>query len=186
MKLLSNIFNLGYAIPGAVIAIGLMAFFGTTDRILREFLGKIMPLERGLFLSGTFGALIIAYLIRYLAISNKQVEPGMGQVNQTMHEASRSLGKTSLQSLILIDLPLSKISLLAAALLAFIEVLKELPLTMILRPFNFDTLATRSFELASDEMLAMSANPALVIILVSVAAIVILNNVMSKKKKGYG
>lgn len=110
----------------------------------------------------------------------------MGQVTRTMHEAARSLGKSSLQSLVLIDLPLSKMSLLAAGLLVFIEVLKELPLTLILRPFNFDTLATRSFELASDEMLTMSAPPALMTVCVSVVAIVCLNNIFSRKRTRYG
>jgi iron(III) transport system permease protein len=186
VKLFSNFFNLGYAVPGAVIAIGIMAFFGSADKFLRVLLSQILPIERGLFLSGTFGALILAYLIRFLAIANKQIEPGMGQVTRTMHEAARSLGKSSFCSLVLIDLPLSKMSVLAAGLLVFIEVLKELPLTLILRPFNFDTLATRSFELASDEMLAMSAPPALMTVCVSVVAIVCLNHMFSRKRTHNG
>lgn len=184
-SLFSNLFNLGYTIPGAVIAIGLMALFGSTDNIIRNILLRVANVESGLFLSGTLVALMLAYLVRFIAVANKQIGPGIGQVTYTMHEASRSLGKSPLQSLLLIDLPLSKLSVLAAGLLVFIEILKELPLTLVLRPFNFDTLATRSYELASDEMLARSALPALMIVAVSIGAIAFLNHIFARKRNIY-
>lgn len=181
MSLFTNLFNVGYTVPGVVLAIGFMAYFGSTDRFIRNVFSSTGYLQ-GLILSGSLFGLIMAYVIRFIAVSNKQVGPGIGQVTRTMHEASRSLGKNSLQSLFLIDIPLSKLSFLGAGLLVFIEILKELPLTIILRPFNFDTLATRSFELASDEMLSMSAPPSIMIVAVSMVAIVFLHRIFANKR----
>ncbi|MCG8604919.1 iron ABC transporter permease [bacterium] len=181
MQHLSKIAILGYSIPGAVIAIGVMLPFARIDAFLSSISAQLDG-ARGLFLSGTLFMVLFAYLVRFLALALNPLESGFEKSCSRLDEASRSLGTSPLRTLFTINLPLIKSALLAAVILVFVDVLKELPLTLILRPFNFDTLATRAFELASDEMVAESANAALVIIAVGILPVVVVNKLLTRGK----
>lgn len=176
VKILSRITTLGYAIPGAVVAIGIMVPFLWIDSQLNTFTGQGIRIA----LTGTWLALVYAYTVRFMAVGYNSVESGLEKISTSMDEASRSLGQSNRKTLLRILLPLLKSSVISAALLVFIDVLKELPLTLILRPFNFDTLAIRAFEFATDERLAEAAPAALVIILAGMIPVIILNRMMGK------
>jgi iron(III) transport system permease protein len=122
-------------------------------------------------------------VVRFLAVGYNPIDSGFKKVCNNLDEASRSLGTSPLKTLLKIDLPLIKSTIFSGALLVFVDVLKELPLTLILRPFNFDTLATKAFELAGDELVAESANPALIIIATGILPIIFLSSLISKKVK---
>jgi iron(III) transport system permease protein len=154
---------LGYSIPGAVIAVGVMVTVLAVDRALTG--------GTALILTGGLAALLFAYVVRFMAVGFLSVEAGFTRIGSNLGSASRTLGASPLRTLARVELPLLRRALLAAATLVFIDVLKELPLTLILRPFNFDTLATRAFELASIEQLAQSAPAALLVI--GTAAVVV-------------
>ena len=181
-RFLSSSMTLGYAVPGAVIAIGIMILFGRMDLWLDQLVSIITGSPGRLFLSGSLGALILAYAIRYLGVAFNPLAAGFTQISSGIHEASRTLGRTSLKSLLTVDLPNIPASLKAAGLLVFIDILKELPLTMILRPFNFDTLAVRAYEMASDERLTMAAMPSLIIVAAGILPAFILSS--SRIRKG--
>jgi iron(III) transport system permease protein len=176
VRALARIATLGYALPGAVVAIGIMVPFLWLDGRL----AAAMP-GLGVALSGTWFALVYAYMVRFLAVGYHSMESGMAGLSHSMDEASRSLGHTNLNTLRKVILPLMKAPVLSATLLVFIDVLKELPLTLILRPFNFDTLAIRAFEYASDERVAEAAPAALIIVLVGIVPAFLLNRMMGGK-----
>lgn len=180
-KVITQIAVIGYAIPGAVIAIGILIPFTSWNILWSDWIEATFNIKTGLFLSEFFISITFAYLVRFLAVSYNSVDSGFSKVSIRMSEASRSLGKTPFYTLLKIDLPLIKWQLLAAFIMVFIDVLKELPLTLILRPFNYHSLATRTYEYAGDEMIHESAVPALVIILLGIGASVLLNNVMKKR-----
>jgi iron(III) transport system permease protein len=156
--------SLGYSIPGAVVAVGLLIPFIWLDRKVQGLVLLLGGHPPGLLLSGTVAALILAYLVRFLAVALNPVDAGFERLCGNLDESARSLGVAPLRALLRVDIPLLRGTLVAAGLLVFVDVLKELPLTLILRPFDFDTLATRAFQLASDEQVARSALPALLII----------------------
>lgn len=172
---------LGYAVPGAVIAIGVMVPFIGLNKWMNAWIMALSDYSPGLFLSEGFVIILIAYLVRYLAVAFQPIESGLEKVSQRMDESARSLGYSPLKTLFKVHLPLVRNGVISAAILVFVDVLKELPLTLILRPFNFDSLATRTFELASDEMLAESAIPALLIVVVGAFPIIFLNRLMGNE-----
>jgi iron(III) transport system permease protein len=177
MKFLARVSTLGYALPGAVVAIGILVPFLWIDARLAPIGGQGVRIA----LTGTWFALIYAYLVRFMAVGYNSIESGLEKIPRSMDDASRSLGRSNIRTLWSINLPLVRASVVSAALLVFIDVLKELPLTLILRPFNFDTLAIRAFEFASDERVAEAAPAALVIILVGMIPVVILNKLIEGK-----
>jgi iron(III) transport system permease protein len=156
--------GLGYAIPGAVIAVGVLVPLGRLDNALAGWLEQWLGRPTGLILTGTVAALIYAYLVRLLAVSLQTIEAGLAKITPSMDDAARSLGSAPAATLARIHVPLLAPSLATAALLVFIDVLKELPATFALRPFNFDTLAIEAYNLAKDERLSEAALPALVIV----------------------
>ena len=158
--------SLGYAIPGAVIAVGVLVPLGRLDNWLADLLEQALGARVGLLLTGTVVALVYAYLVRFLAIALQTVEAGLAKVRPSMDDAARSLGATPGATLLRVHAPLLVSSLSAAALLVFVDVMKELPATFALRPFNFDTLAVEAYHLAKDERLAEAAVPSLVIVAV--------------------
>lgn len=175
---------LGYAIPGTVIAIGVMIPLAWLDNRIDLLAESWFGIRTGLFLSGSLFALILAYSVRFLAVSLHSVESGLARIKPNMDNAARSLGASSSQVLTKIHLPLLRGSVLTALLLVFVDALKELPATLILRPFNFNTLAVRTYELASDERLADAALPALSIVLVSLIPVIILARGLDSDLKG--
>lgn len=176
VKNITKISTLGYAIPGAVIAVGVMIPFIALDKWIYNTL--ISSKTAGLLFSGTLFALIFAYIVRFMAVGYNPVEAGFQKIGIHVNEASRLLGTRSTKTLWKIDLPLIKTSLVSGIILVFVDVLKELPLTLILRPFNYQTLATKAFDLATNEMIAESANAALIIILTGIIPIIFLNRLI--------
>jgi iron(III) transport system permease protein len=169
---------LGYAIPGAVIAVGVMIPMMGIDRMINWTFSNQM----GMILSGTLFILVVAYIVRFMAVGYNAIDAGFQKTGVAVNEVARSLGASPLRTLWKIDLPLIKNSIAGAVLLAFVDILKELPLTLILRPFNFSTLATKAFDMATNEMIAESANASLVVVLTGVIPIILLNNMISKRK----
>ncbi|MCI0353415.1 MAG: iron ABC transporter permease, partial [Acidobacteria bacterium] len=176
---------LGYAIPGTVVAVGVMLLLGWSDNALAGWLQKHLGISAGLLLSGTVAALVFSYLVRFLAISMQTVEAGLGKIGHNMDDAARSLGLGPLRALRRVHLPIMRGSLLTAVLLVFVDVLKELPATLILRPFNFNTLAVRAYELANQERLADASTAALAIVLVGVLPVILLSRSISRSRPGY-
>lgn len=181
-----NLAGLGYAIPGAVIAIGVVIPFAWLDNTLDAWMRATFGIATGLLLSGTLIALIFAYTVRFLAVSLHTVEAGLGKINPSMDTAARSLGRTPGQVLQEIHMPLMRGTWLTALLLVFVDVMKELPATLVMRPFDFNTLAVRAFELASDERLADSSSAALAIVLAGVIPVVLLSRSISRVRPGHG
>lgn len=174
--------GVGYAVPGTVIAIGVIIPFAWLDNTLDAWLRATLGVSTGLLLSGTLAALLFAYLVRFLAVALQTVEAGLGKCRRSMDEAARSLGLRPRQVLWRVQVPLLRGSLLTALLLVFVDVLKELPATLILRPFNFNTLAVRAFELAGDERLADSAPAALTIVLAGLIPVLLLSRSITRSR----
>lgn len=164
---------LGYSVPGAVMALGVLAFITRIDKWLYS-----MTESTDWFISTTLIALIFALVVRYMAVGVKNIQSGYLGISNNTHDAARSLGRKNFNILFSVDVPLLKNYLLSVFILVFVDVLKELPLTMILRPFNFDTLATKAFYLASDELLRESANASILIVLAGLLPIFVLNRLM--------
>jgi len=173
-RLSSRIVGLGYAVPGSVIAVGVLIPVTRLDQILAATWQQLSGVNPGLILTGGIAALIYAYIARFLAIALQTVEAGLTRVTPSMEAAARSLGSSEGETLRQVHLPLVRGSLLTAFLLVFVDVMKELPATLVMRPFNFDTLATQTYSLAADERLPEAATAALVIVLVGLLPIIVL------------
>ncbi|MCC5932238.1 MAG: iron ABC transporter permease [Cyclobacteriaceae bacterium] len=180
MKGLTKTSTIGYSIPGAVIAVGIMIPVLRLDKFITQWFENLLNIELGLLLTGTLFILVYAYTVRFLAVAYNSVDAGFKKIPEGLTEASRSLGKSTFITLIRVNLPLLKASAISGALLVFVDVLKELPLTLILRPFNFSTLATRAFELASDERIGESAGPALIIVFTGILPVILLSRLVTK------
>ena len=166
---------IGYAIPGAVIAVGVLFPIGTLDNAIDAWTRSTFNISTGLLLSGTITALIFAYLVRFLAVSYNSVESSLSRVKPSLDDAARSLGHGASSTLLRIHAPLMSGGLLTAVILVFVDVMKELPATLIVRPFNFDTLAVEVYRLAADERLAEAAAPALAIVAVGIIPVMLLS-----------
>jgi iron(III) transport system permease protein len=184
MRTLARVAGLGYAIPGAVIAIGILIPFGAFDNALDGFLRDRFGISSGLLLSGTVFAVMFAYVVRFLALSFGTLEAGLSRVTPSMEMAARTLGLGPARTLIRVNLPIIRTSMLTAAILIFVDSMKELPATLILRPFNFDTLATYVYEFASDERLEESALGALAIVIVGILPVILLTETMRRRDDG--
>jgi iron(III) transport system permease protein len=167
--------GLGYAVPGTVIAVGVMIPFAWIDNGIDAWMRATFGVSTGLLLSGTLVALVFAYMVRFLAVALQTVESGLGKIRPSMDEAARSMGHRPAGVLRRIHVPMLRGSLLTALLLVFVDVLKELPATLILRPFNFNTLAVRAYELAGDERLADSGPAALTIVATGLLPVILLS-----------
>jgi iron(III) transport system permease protein len=173
--------GLGYAIPGVVIAVGVMAPVTQIDRWLSAWLGSHFGIAPQLWLSGTIVALVFAYLVRFMSIALQTVDSGLAKIRRSMDDAARSLGLRPAQTLRRVHAPLLVRSLLAAALLVFVDVMKELPATLAMRPFNFDTLAVQTYNLAKDERLAEASVAALAILVVGLVPVLMLSRTMARR-----
>jgi iron(III) transport system permease protein len=176
--------SMGYAIPGTVIAVGVMIPFAWFDNTLDAFLMEHFNISSGLLISGTVAILIFAYLTRFLAVSINTVEAALGKIKPVMDEVAKTTGMSSGGIIKRIHMPMMRGSLLTALLLVFVDVLKELPATLILRPFNFNTLAVRTYELANEERLADAAVPALAIVLAGIIPVIMISNSISRSRAG--
>ncbi|MEA3291104.1 MAG: iron ABC transporter permease [Pseudomonadota bacterium] len=174
--------GMGYAVPGTVIAVGVMIPFAAFDNALDGWMRARFGISTGLLLSGTLLALLFAYLVRFLAVSLQTVEAGLGRIRFSLDEAARSMGFRPLAIARRVHIPMLRGSLLTALLLVFVDVLKELPATLILRPFNFNTLAVRAYELASDERLADAAPSALMIVVAGILPVILLSRSITRSR----
>ena len=174
--------SIGYAIPGTVIAVGVIIPFAWLDGSIDSFMRSNFGISSGLIFSGTIFALMFAYVVRFLALSLQTVESGLGKIKSSMEDASCSLGCSHQETLFNIHIPLMKSSTITALMIVFVDVMKELPATLILRPFDFNTLAVRTFELASDERLADSSTAAITIVLVGLFPVIYLSKIISKSR----
>jgi iron(III) transport system permease protein len=172
--------TLGYAIPGTVIAVGVLLPLGVFDNWLDAQMKSWFGLSTGLIFSGTMLALLYAYLVRFLAVANGAIETGFKRIPPHIDDVARTLGRTRRQVITQVHLPLLKRSMLMSAAIVFVDVLKELPATLIVRPFNFDTLAVRVYQLASDERLAQAATGSLVIVAIALVPIILLTRVADR------
>ena len=172
--LASRIVGLGYAVPGSVIAVGVLIPVTRLDHWLAGLWEQMTGGNPGLILTGGIAALVYAYLARFLAIALQTVEAGLVRITPSMEAAAQSLGSRPAETLRRVHLPLMRGSLLTAALLVFVDVMKELPATLVMRPFNFDTLATQTYTLAADERLAEASTAALAIVGVGLLPIILL------------
>lgn len=179
-KIYGRIVILGYSIPASIIAIGVLVTFISIDRSLGAVY-EVFQLKN-LFISSSSFVLIFALTIRFMAIGYNNIESGYSKMGKKYYEASKLLGRGEWFTFRYVDFPILKPAILSAAILAFVDVLKELPLTLILRPFNFDTLATRVYTYAGDEMIHEASIYSLMIIGVSVLALVVLSVIRKRDK----
>lgn len=166
--------TIGYAAPGAVLAIGILIPFAILDHWVADFIEVITGVDPGLLLTGSAAAIVFAYVVRFFAISQGAVDGAMAQVTPAMDMAARSLGRKRWGILRRIHLPLIRGAVLTAMVLTFVDATKELPATLMLRPFDFDTLATRVYEFASLEDLERAAPAALLVTLAGLLPVLIL------------
>lgn len=179
-KLYAKVTVLGYSIPGAIIAIGVLAWFIFLDHQLYGLYQIVNVDSVKLVLSSSIVMLLFAYVIRFLAMGFNSMQAGFEKIGNRFSEASRILGVNKTGTFFRVDLPMIKPALLSGCVLVFVEVIKELPLTLLLRPFNFDTLASKVFQYASDEMIQEAAIPSMIIIAFSLLAIYFSNRIETK------
>ena len=172
--------SMGYAMPGAVIAVGVLVPLGYFDNTVDSFMRANFGISTGLLLSGTIVALLFAYVVRYLAVALKTVDTAFQRIPPSMDDAARNLGEGPTGVLMRVHVPLLRRGVLAAAIFVFADVMKELPATIILRPFNFDTLAIRTFRLAQDGRLEEASTSALLIVAVGILPVIILSRAMNR------
>ena len=167
--------TLGYALPGALLAVGLLAPLGALDQSLTRFARDSLGWSGGLLLTGTAAILIYALSVRFLTVAYNSVSGGLSRIPPRLDSAARSLGAGPGRVLARIYAPLLAPSLAGAAALVFIDTVRELPATLILRPFNLETLATRTYRLASDERLVEASIPALILLAAGLLPVLLLN-----------
>jgi iron(III) transport system permease protein len=182
MRLAIRIAAMGYAIPGSVIAVGVLIPMGYFDNTLDSWMRSTFNISTGLLLSGTIAALIYAYLVRFLAVALGAVESSLNKIKPSLDDASRSLGYDATSTLVKVHVPLMSGGMLTAAMLVFVDVMKELSATLVIRPFNFDTLAVRVYQYASDERLIEASAPALAIVLVGIVPVIFLSWRIAKSR----
>lgn len=171
---------LGYALPGAVIAVGILLPLGRFDNAIAAWMEQQFGIKTGLILTGSMTALIYAYLVRFLAVAFQTVEAGLTRVTPSMDDAARSLGLSPGRTLARVHVPIMSGSLATAALLVFVDVMKELPATFAMRPFNFDTLAVEAYNLAKDERIAEAAVPSLVMVCIALLPLILLSRQIAR------
>ena len=176
LRRMAMIASTGYAVPGTMLAIGVLIFAGGIDRIYAGLVGD----DRASLLLGGLGILLVAYLVRFQAVGYGTALSGIRRLPDNMMGASRVLGNGFAGSLQRVILPLLRGSIMAGGLLVFVDVLKELPMTLLLRPFDFETLATYTYQFAKDEMLEEAAFPALMIVISGLLPVILMNHMLRR------
>jgi iron(III) transport system permease protein len=184
LAVLTRLSVVGYAMPGAVLALGIIIPFGWLDNRVDAVMRDMFGISTGLLLSGTATALVFAYVVRFLAVSFGAASSGLAKVTGNMDHAARMLGRSAFGTLREVHLPLIRASVITAGLLVFVDVMKELSMTLILRPFNFNTLATRTYDYASDERLWEASLPALSIVVVGVLPVILMSRILRESRPG--
>ncbi|WP_438317343.1 ABC transporter permease [Sporosarcina sp. FA9] len=179
-KVLPKLTVLGYSIPGAVIAVAVITTFIALDRFFAPVY-QFFGIDSELVLSVSLFMLISAYIIRFFAIGYNSIESGFDKIGTDFRDASRMLGANSLRTFFKIDVPMMKSAIISGFILVFVDILKEIPLTLILRPFNYDTLATKAFQYASDEKIMEASQASLLIVGVSTIAIFVFHKLLREE-----
>ena len=177
---LSTLAGVGYAFPGTVLALGTLFFMSTIQNIINNFF-EFVGFDINLILIGSYTALIFAYISRFNAVAFGAINSGINRIPPNMMEASLTLGQPFKYNIKVIILPLIRPSIITGAILSFVDIIKELPITLLLRPFNFETLATFVYQYANDEMLEKSSIAAILIILIGLVPILIMSKAINKK-----
>jgi len=180
VALAARLMNLGYAVPGIVIAVGILLPLAAFDNALDAWMKARIGIGTGLLLTGSVTALLYAYVVRYFAVAFQPIEAGLARITPAMDASARSLGASPREVFTRVHVPLLAPSLFAAALLVFVDVMKELPATLVLRPFNFDTLAVIAYQFAADERLGEAAIPSLTIVAVGVLPVILLSRAIAR------
>ena len=185
MRGLAEAATVGYAVPGAVLAIGLLYPFGAFDNAVDALFRAHFGVSTGLLLSGTVAGLVLGYSARFLSLSYRTLDAGLERITPSMDGASRTLGSGPGAALRRVHLPLVRPSLLVAALLVFVDTMKELPLTLLMRPFDYETLATFVYQLASDELLEECALGALTIVAAGILPVAVISRIITRSRPGH-
>lgn len=180
ISFLTNLASTGYAFPGTMLAIGVIICVGQLETIVQASLHTIFGVKTSFYLSGTLSVLLFAYLVRYLAVGYGSIISGLQNIPQNLTYASRTLGSNMETTIRRVTLPLLSRFFFAGSILVFVDIVKELPMTLLLRPFNFETLATYTYQYAHDELMEQASMPAFIIIMVSIIPIVFLNKLLVK------
>ena len=183
---LNRVAALGYAVPGLVIAVGTLIPLARLDNALDAWMRASFGISTGLLLTGGVAALVMAYVVRFFSIGLQTVDASLEKVRPSMEDAARSLGCGPVESLLRIHVPIMARGLFTAALLIFVEVMKELPATLVMRPFNFDTLATQVYILAHDERLAEASTAALAIVVVGIVPLIAISRSIARARRVTG
>ncbi len=176
--------SMGYAVPGTVIAIGVLIPFAAMDNAVDGWMRASFGVSTGLLLTGSIAALVFAYLVRFLAVSLHTMESSLSRVRPAMDDAARALGHGPASTLLRVHMPIMWSSMLTAGLVVFVDVMKELPATLVMRPFNFDTLAVQAYNLASDERLTEASTAALTIVAVGILPVIVLSKTIARSRPG--
>ncbi|MDD2668369.1 iron ABC transporter permease [Zoogloea sp.] len=180
---LNRLVGLGYAVPGTVIAVGVLIPVTRLDNWLAGQWESAFGSNPGLLLTGGIAALIYAYLVRFLAVALQTVDASLSKITPSMDDAARCLGLGQGTSLRRVHVPILRGSLFTAGLLVFVDVMKELPATLVMRPFNFDTLATQAYTLAADERLTEASTASLAIVAVGLLPLIALSRQITRTRK---
>jgi iron(III) transport system permease protein len=178
----AQIARMGYAVPGGVIAVGLLVPFAAFDNALDAWMRANLGVSTGLLFTGSIWLLVAAYVVRFMAAALSAYDGGQAAIHSNMDAVARTLGHTPAGMLRRVHLPILRPSVLTALLIVFVDVMKELPATLIMRPFNFDTLAVQAHRLASDERLAGAAVPSLVIVAVGLLPVILVCRGLGAKR----
>jgi iron(III) transport system permease protein len=181
-KLVETLASLGYAVPGTVLALGVLVPMGQIDQLVNRVTESLFDARPGLIFSGTVFALVFAYLVRFLTLSFRTLENGMALLTANLDAAARTMGRSAWRRFVDIHLPILRPSIATAFILVFVDAMKELPATLLLRPFDFETLATHLFSLASLGQLEDAALPALAIVAVGLVPVFLLSRGLETSK----
>ncbi len=176
--------GLGYALPGTVLALGLLIPLAALDNWIDGLARAVLGVSTGLLVSGTIVVLVLVYVVRFLAVALGSVEAGLERISPNLDAAARTLGETSLSALWRVHVPMLMPALGTAALLVFVDVMKELPATLLLRPFNFESLATHVYALAALEQIEAASVGALAIVLVGLVPVLLLHQTIAGGRTG--
>ena len=183
VKIAVRVASIGYAIPGAALAIGILISIGAIDSVFTKTVKLTFGFSANVFIGSGLAALLFGYTTRFLAIALGSAEAGLSKVTYNMDMAARTLGSGPRSTLFSVHAPLIRSSIISGSVLVFVDIMKELPATLILRPFNFETLATFVYQYASDELLNECAPAALTIVLAGLLPVLLLNRAIENKNK---
>jgi len=179
--LAARVSSLGYALPGTVLGLGLLIPLSFLDHRINDLTGWLFDTQVGLVLTGTIFAVLLGYQTRFMGVALSMIRPAFRRIGPSLDDAARTLGAPRHRVMLRVHLPMLRASMLAAMLLVFVDVVKELPATLMLRPFNFETLAVRTYQLASDERLDQASFSALLIIATSLGPVILISTLMNRR-----